>query len=117
MLLFSSPALLITLLVGIFLLVLFLFFDKFSFFGNLLGVACIVAYAVLSFLFGASYNEIIVTLLLSNFSIFLTLDHLLSDKEGGKKMNFTFLAFFIFLPIVLLFHYLVHIDSVTSFCL
>ncbi|MBQ2070634.1 MAG: hypothetical protein II467_06880 [Bacilli bacterium] len=44
---------------------LFLFIDRFSFFGNLLGIASIVAYTVLSFLFGASYNEIIVTLLLS----------------------------------------------------
>ena len=65
MVLLTNPRLLIPLCLGLLFLLAFLFIRKFSIIGNLLGIAGLVAYAILEMVFGASYIEVIVTLLIA----------------------------------------------------
>ena len=65
MVLLTNPILLIPLCLGLLFLLAFLFIRKFSIIGNLLGIAGLVTYAILEMVFGASYIEVIVTLLIA----------------------------------------------------
>lgn len=65
MVLLTNPILLIPLCLGLLFLLAFLFIKRFSAIGNLFGVAGLVAYAILEMVFGVSYIELIVTLLIA----------------------------------------------------
>ena len=87
MVLFQQPVLIILLVLGALFLFVFLFIKKFALVGNLIGIALVATFVTLSFIYKATYLEIIVPLLilaLVYFALLLILNGIKKKGEGGE---------------------------------